>query len=123
MADALTVHPANHNFFLLNQATDISSFVAPLRNTGGTDTLLLSFSNTQNQLATDTLFVTHTPTPHFESIDCPASVFHHITTVRWTSHSLGLMPLTIDSVAIIRSLVDYEDMENLRLYLRATTSE
>ena len=88
-----------------------------------TDTLLLRFSNDKGQAARDTLFLSHETKPHFENIDCPAAVFHKIQNVRWTSHLLREMPLTIDSVALINPNVNYDDTENLRVYLRATASE
>lgn len=106
---------------LLNQATDIDVFLLPLKQGEKVDTFLLNFSK-EELSATDTLIVTHDNSPHFESLDCPSSVFHHVQNVRWTSHALRLMPLTIDSVAVVRRLVDYENIENIRLYLRSTVS-
>jgi hypothetical protein len=66
------------------------------------------------------IFVAHTNEPHFESVDCPPAVFHTIQSVAWTSHSLSQMPLTIDSVAVVRTKVNYDDVENLKVYLRST---
>ena len=120
LKDELSVTPAGRDTVLLNNATDISSFLLPLKESGVCDTLLLHFSNSSGIDAVDTLFVNHTPQPHFESLDCPSSVFHTITDVRATSHSLGNMPLTIDSVALVRSIVNYDDVENIRIYLRST---
>ena len=65
----------------------------------------------------------HTPQPHFESLDCPAAVYHTLHAVRYTSHPLSQLPLTVDSVALVRSIVNYDDIENLRIYLRATTAQ
>ena len=118
---SLTVKPAGRDTILLNQATDIKSFLLPLKDTGGRDTLLLNLTNTAGQEATDTLFVTHTAKPHFESLDCPASVFHTITAVSATHHALSILPLTVDSIALIRSTVNYDDIENIRLFLRSTS--
>ena len=116
----LTVYSANGEHILLNKAQDISSFVLPLRHGIGTDTLLFFFSNLDNQEAIDTLFLSYTDNPHFESVDCPAALFHTLTNVGWTSHPLAELPLTIDSVAIVRSNVNYDDVENLKIYLRST---
>ena len=118
---SLTVKPAGRDTVLLNQASDIKSFLLPLKDAGGRDTLLLNLSNTAGQEATDTLFVTHTAKPHFESLDCPASVFHTITQVSATHHALSILPLTVDSIALIRSTVNYDDIENIRLFLRSTS--
>lgn len=120
LPDTLTVTAAGTDSVLLNRATDIGSFQVPVRQGAETDTLLLRFANTELQTATDTLFVTHTNEPHFESIDCPPSMFHVITSVRWTSHALSQSPLTVDSVAMARPLVNYDDVENIKIYLRST---
>lgn len=117
----LTVTPANSDSVLLNSASGISSFLLPLKESGESDTLLLHFSNTGGQEAIDTLFVLHTPQPHFESLDCPASVFHTISGVSATTHPLADFPLTVDSVSLVRSIVNYDDIENIRIFLRSTS--
>lgn len=123
LTDVLTVTPAGRDTVLLNQATGISDFLLPLKEGGRRDTLLLHLSNTAGQSAIDTLFVDHEPQPHFESVDCPACVFHTITGVAYTSHALSQMPLTIDSVAVVRTAVNYDDIENLRIFLRSTAAQ
>lgn len=123
LTDTLTVRVCGSDTLLLNRGINLQSLMLPLRYSTDTDTLLLRFSNAIGQAARDTLFLRHEAKPHFENIDCPAAVFHHIQNVRWTSHQLREMPLTIDSVALINSNVNYDDTENLRVYLRATASE
>ncbi len=122
LTDTLNVRPAGRDTVLLNRATGISSFLVPLKESGTRDTLLLVLSNTTGQTATDTLFVDHTPQPHFENLDCPASVFHTIQAVSSTSHALSQLPLTIDSVSLVRPTVNYDDIENIRIFLRSTSS-
>ena len=123
LKEVLTVKPANRDTVLLNQATEINSFLLPLKEGADQDTLLLHLSNAAGQSAVDTLFVNHTRQPHFESVDCPTSVFHNITTVRSTSHPLSQLPLTVDSVSLVRSIVNYDDIENVRIFLRSTSSK
>lgn len=119
----LDVMPANSDTVLINRITQVNHILLPLREGGDLDTLLLQFSNAEEQTATDTLFVSHTRQPHFESVDCPASVFHTITAVRATSHPLSEIPLTIDSVSVVRSAVNYDDIENIRIFLRSTSDK
>ena len=120
LADTLTVRPAGKDTILLNRAQNISVCYLPLRQGFERATLLLRFSNAAGQAATDTLFVGHTNAPHVESIDCPASVFHKITSVAHTQHPLSQMPLTIDSVAIANPTVNYDNIQHLKIYLRST---
>jgi len=123
MTDTLTITAAGTDSVLLNRAQGITSFALPVSYNRAADTLLLHFSDANGRRAVDSLIYTHSNFSHFENLDCPASIFHNIGQVRWTSHALGVFPLTIDSVAIIRGLIDYDDVENLRIYLRSTASE
>lgn len=123
LTHVLTVSPAGRDTVLLNQATGITSFLLPLKEGATQDTLLLHLSDETGRFAVDTLFVTHTPQPHFESVDCPASVFHTLTAVWATSHPLSELPLTVDSVSLVRSLVNYDDVENVRIFLRSTSDK
>ncbi len=120
LTDTLTVSTGGARDTVLNRAQDVSSFVLPVRQGVDCDTLQMCFSNASGQSAIDTLFVWHTNEPHFESVDCPAAVFHTLQKVAWTSHALRVMPLTIDSAAIVRETVNYDNVENIRLFLRAT---
>lgn len=121
--DELTITPAGRDTVLLNKASGIKSFLLPLKEGETKDTLLLHWANADGLTATDTLFVDHTLQPHFESLDCPSSVFHTITSVRATSHSLSEMPFTVDSVSVVRTLVNYDDVENIRIFLRTASSK
>ena len=120
ITDTLSI-TARDTISLLNRATGISSFSVALSHVNKSDTLVLRFSSATGQSANDTLFVGHTNEPHFESIDCPPSVFHTINKVRWTSHSLHVLPLTIDSVSLSSPLVNYDEKENLKIFLRSTS--
>ncbi len=121
LRDTLTVRAMGTDSILWNRGYGISEFSVPLSITATADTLLLRLSNNKGQWAVDTLVLGHTNTPHFESVDCPVSMFHRLTSVRWTSHHLSEMPLTVDSVAISRSLVDYATSHNVKIFLRSTS--
>lgn len=123
LSDTLTVRVAGNDSVVLNRASGLSDFSLPVRYRSGADTFLLRFSNQRGQTATDTIVLFHTNQPHFENIDCPAAMFHTIDSLRWTSHTLREMPLTLDSVGVGRALINYETSENLRIYLRSTASE
>lgn len=117
-SDTLSITPLRRDTTLLNRQTDAQSFLLPLNETAGVDTLLLRLSNAAGQAAVDTLIIGHTPRAHFESVDCPASVFHTLTSASVISHEADVMPLVIDSVTIVRTTVNYDDVENLRIFVR-----
>lgn len=101
---------------LFNSGTDIKSLQLPLNTGSLVDTLYLKLSDS-NRKYVDTLYVSHTNESHFEAMDCPGAVFHHISSLQFLPHPAdGDFPATIDSVSIIRPLVDYNDVENIRIY-------
>ena len=117
ISDTLTIKTGGtKDTTLLNRANGLSSFKLPLRYAAKEDTLLLRFS-------TDTIFVLHDGQPHFESADCPLVVFHKLNSVRWTTHAMKTMPLAIDSIAIIKENVTYDNAQNLKIYLRSVVTQ
>lgn len=118
LQETLDVLPMGKDTVLLNCASNITDFMLPLRQAADADTFLLRFTGRTGQVSTDTLIVSHTNTPHYESIECPATVFHTLTDVKWKHQEGTDFPLSIDSVALVRTVVNYDDVENLRIYLR-----
>ena len=132
---------------LLNRAYGTESFLLPLKEGEEKDTLLFFLApisydtgntdeeegtqegeGTENQPAAtsiepDTLFVNHIGTPHFESVDCPASVFHNITEAATKASPKNQLRWTLDRVKLVRTTVNYDDIENLRIYLRTTDNQ
>lgn len=101
---------------LYNAGTNLKSVALPMSIGALVDTLYLKLSDDTGSV-TDTLYVTHTNEAHFEAMDCPGAVFHHITSTKLLPHSHDVgFPVRIDSVSIIRSLVDYNDVENIRIH-------
>lgn len=122
LSDVLSVTPAGRDTLLLNQATGIKSFLLPLKEAGTQDTLLLHFANAQGAVQVDTLFVNHTPQPHFESLDCPSSVFHTLNAVR-VSAQVSTNSAIVDSVSLVRPIVNYDDIENIHLFIRTSAAK
>lgn len=122
LSDVLSVTPAGRDTLLLNQATGIKSFLLPLKEAGTQDTLLLHFANVQGAVQVDTLFVNHTPQPHFESLDCPSSVFHTLNAVRVSAQGSANSAI-VDSVSLVRPIVNYDDIENIRLFIRTSAAK
>ena len=89
----------------------------PLNVASERDTLLLRFSSS-TETATDTLIVSHQPKSHFESLDCPASVFHTLTKVNWHAHQNTSKLLTVQEVLVTNPNVAYENVEHLKVLLR-----
>lgn len=120
---ALTVD-AESATTLYNKGQNITSMGLPMSHSAQADTLYLTWSLpgtndgvTPDYEVTDELVIYHTNYGHFDAMDCPAAVFHTITDYRFESHTDDAFPLRVDSISIIRPQVDYNDVENIRLYL------
>lgn len=121
ISENLSITPVGKDTILLNQAQHINEFFLSLKHETHEDHFLLHFSNAKGEYGVDTLKVGHTATPHLESLDCPATYFHTINSVGWSSHPLSEIPLTIDSVEISHPNVKYENQENIKIYLRSVS--
>ncbi|MBR4297881.1 MAG: hypothetical protein IKT82_06810 [Bacteroidaceae bacterium] len=117
----LSITPAGKDTLLLNAAQDIQSFVLPLKMGATCDTMLLHFSDTWEYTVTDTIYIHHENLPHFESVECPSTIFHKINNVTWGNEKNSQLNTTIDSVVIVRPLVDYNDVENIQIYLHCAS--
>lgn len=109
LMDTLTVSAMGTDSILVNSLVGASSLELPLSYMQEQDTLVLHIYGMDYDLR-DTMWVEKTNTTHFESPDCPTAMFHQITSVRHTHH-------IIDSISITRSLVDYDQTENIQIHL------
>lgn len=116
--DTLTIMVANRDTILLNRANGIKSLSLPLSYQQAADTLIFRFSNNEGQVAFDTLIYHKHNFSHFEDISCPAAVFHRLTTVQVSPQLKQNRPLLLDSAVITRATINYDDIENIQLYLR-----
>ncbi|WP_018108018.1 DUF6452 family protein [Bacteroides propionicifaciens] len=110
--DFLTVKAIDTDSILLNAGEKISSFNAPLRfqplseeMTG----LVFEFDNEGNRK--DTMWVTHTNSVYFVSIDCGQQVKQKITNIRHTKHR-------IDQIILTNPEANNYDKENIKIILR-----
>ena len=116
LTDTLTVSAARgegSDTVLLNRALPVDSFVIPLSYRYETDVLYLDIRPEAGTPTIDPLTVTKTNEPHFEAVDCPASMFHTLGSVTCTHHR-------IDSVAINYPKVSYDTSKaHLLIYFKA----
>lgn len=98
---------------LLNRSINTTSFQLPVSYSHPVDTLYLTLadtSQTNHKVYHDTIYISKTNCPHFESVDCNISYFHEITAVEHTGNR-------IDSIVINKSSVNYDlTKEHLRVY-------
>lgn len=109
LTDTLTVSALGTDSILVNSMVGASKLDLPLSYAQDCDTLVLHVYGPDFD-ARDTVWVEKTNTPHFESPDCPTTMFHKIISVQHTD-------MFIDSISITRDQVDYDQTENLRIHL------
>ncbi len=115
LRDTLTVATTRRDgtdSVLLNRMINTTEFSLPISYTAPADTLLF-FMEGKTGHTIDTVCVSKENTPHFESVDCNISYFHHITAVTHTGHA-------IDSIAINKPSVNYDaSTEHFHIYFKA----
>ena len=89
-----------------------TSFAVLVSHTLPEDSLFTLLKDTIGNQWLDTICIRKDNFPHFESVDCQATYFHHITELKTTHHG-------IDSITIQNREVNYDSSENLFLYLKA----
>lgn len=91
---------------VVNHLTQTTELTLPMCYTQECDTVILRYEETVD----DTLFVEHTNTPVFISMDCGTAMYHNITGIRHTD-------VFIDSVAVAYPFIDFDAHENIKLYI------
>ena len=104
----ITTH-LNGQDAILNRLIDKSAFSLPISYSHPEDILFFCFTDTVKTVV-DTVWIKKDDIPHFESVDCSAAFFHHLTDVRCTHNY-------IDSLVLIEPSVDYDQTTvHFRLY-------
>ena len=89
-----------------------TEFSIPVSHTLAEDSIFTLLQDTMKNEWRDTIVIHKEDYPHFESVDCQATYFHHITDVKTTHNG-------IDSISIQNREVNYETPEHFYLYLKA----
>lgn len=116
LRDTLTVYVTRSDgtdSVVLNRSVNTTEMDLPISYSAPADTLCLVMKDTLSVIRLDTIIVSKTNEPHFESVDCSASFFHEITGVSCTHNA-------IDSIVINKTSVNYDSStEHFHLYLRS----
>ena len=115
IGDTITITAAGTDSILFNYGYNISSLDLPMSYMREVDTFVVKIMGLEAS-SVDTIFVSHTNEPHFESVDCGMSMFHKIKGVEWTSNGNAAGLSRIDSVAVANPKVNYDETENIKIY-------
>lgn len=115
LGDTLTVSSPRvygADTILIDSKVNVSGLLMPMSYIQDKDILYFAMTDTNNVIRRDTVVVSKTNDPHFESVDCPPCYFHTIKDISYTHN-------TIDSIIITKSKVDYDtEVGNLHIYFK-----
>jgi len=94
---------------IINSQTGTTSFMLPVSYNLDTDKFIIQLKDTFGYSSTDTVWVSKTNIPHFESVECSPQYFHEITEVTHTYNG-------IKSIEIHDKNVTYDQTKN-HLYI------
>lgn len=101
---------------LLNKALGVDSFSIPLSYSHDTDEFYFDIHPTDGDRTLDTVTISKSNEPHFESVDCQATMFHTLQQVTSTHNR-------IDSVVIKTNKVTYDAQKpHLFIYFKSLDS-
>lgn len=89
----------------VNHITDAHNVSLPMSYTQSIDTVVFHYENA----LTDSLYITHSNTPFYQSMECGTLMFHKIEDVRHTN-------VWIDATEVINQNVNFEGHENIKIY-------
>ena len=116
LRDTLTVYSKRvegTDSVFINKDIKVTNFSLPISYMADADTLVFEFKNVKSIILKDTVTVSKTNTPHFESVDCSPSYFHNLTGVKYTKNK-------IDSIVIKNTTVSYDaSKEHFHIYLKS----
>lgn len=97
---------------LLNRGTGLTGFSLPVSYKHPEDILVFAVADTAHVLTVDTVWMKKDDIPHFESVDCSAHFFHHITAIRSTNNRIA-------NITIKEPRVTYnQDVTNLLIQFK-----
>lgn len=106
--EALTVSMMvnGRDSIVVNHITNAKELTLPMSYTSDCDTVILKFLDRYN----DTLYIYHSNTPIYQSMECGVIMHHTITGI---SHTTNF----IDSLTINTANVNFDHNENIKLYI------
>ena len=111
--DTLTITTEGSDSILYNKGTKVSTLSLPMSYWQEADTLHFHLFNEETGLDTDIVIrVKKSNIQHFESPDCPTTMFHELQDVEFENvHGY------VDSVVINSTSVNYASEENIKIYM------
>lgn len=90
---------------MINHITDASEVSLPMSYTYDCDTVVFHYDDGLQ----DSLYISHTNTPYYQSMECGTLMFHQLDGIRHTN-------TWIENATIVNKNVNFEGNENIKIY-------
>ena len=111
IGDTLSITELSQDIVLVNRLIGKSSVSLPVSFYSAADTLELCLADTAGNRVYDVIYVEKQSQPHWDDPSCPVKMWHQLTRVTSTHH-------VIDTVFIANPTVNYDGLENIKIYFR-----
>lgn len=114
IGDTLTITALGPDTVIANRIINANTVALPMSFYGQTDSLLFHFTDADDRLADDTVWIDKQSHHHWDDPSCAVHIWHNINAVRST-HNL------IDTILIANPAVNYDGLENFQIYFRTAS--
>ena len=98
---------------IINKVTGASNFEIPMSYFHSKDTLIIEYASLVRK---DTIVVSHKSYAHVDLPECGTKYFHELLDIS-TTH------IGIDKIEIVNPMVNYDKMENVRIFFNGVATE
>jgi len=110
ISDTLSISAYGTKKSIYNRGVKKSDVAIPMSYYNAEDTLTFAVTSNESTMEAE-IVIGKTNTQFFESPDCPVNMFHNITSAYVFSGQF------IDSVVVVKPTVNFQQDENIRIYL------
>jgi hypothetical protein len=112
--DSLTITALGTDSIILNNQKSVHTLTLPLRYAKDTTVFLFRYDPVRNPNDVDTVYVTHTNTPYFQSMECGYLMKQSIKAVRFGNR--GNTTERVDSIHLSNKDANSDEINNLQIF-------
>lgn len=118
--DSLTITSLETNEIILNNEKQVKGLTLPLRYTKDTTVFVLHYNYPKQNDLTDTIYVTHTNDPFFQSLECGYQMKQEIKNVKigTVGNTLIKQKYQISSISVINKEAKTNEIQNLQIFYK-----
>ena len=115
VGDTITIVAIDTAEIYINKLYNADKCKLPVSFYRPADSLRWVFTDSKGATASDTIVIFKTSHHHFDDPSCPVHIWHHIDSIAFTDN-------VIDTIIIASPEVNYDGLENFKIYFRTNQS-